>query len=110
MSDGRIRRSYLGVAGQNTPVPASQARANRLAVTSGVLVLSVESGSPASRGGVAEGDVIIAIGESAVAGIDDLHRSLTEERVGVRLPLTALRRGRRIRLTIEPAEAPDRAG
>ena len=106
MSDGRIRRSYIGVGGQNTPVPREQARANGLAATSGVLVLSVEPGSPASRAAVAEGDVIVSLGDSPMGGVDDLHRFLTEERIGVGLTLTALRRGKRVRLTIEPAEAP----
>ena len=69
-------------------------------------MLSVERGSPASRAGVAEGDVIVSLGDQPVGGVDDLHRFLTEERIGVSLPLIALRRGRRIRLTIEPAEAP----
>jgi S1-C subfamily serine protease len=105
MSHGRIRRSYLGVGGQNTPVPAAHARVNRLAVTSGVLVLSVEPDSPAGRAGVREGDVIVALGESGVAGVDDLHRCLTAERIGLSLPLTVLRRGRRIRCTVVPAEA-----
>jgi S1-C subfamily serine protease len=105
MRDGRIRRSYIGVAGQNAPVPRDHARANGLAVTSGVLVLSVEPDSPASRAGVAGGDVILSLGEQAVAGVDDLHRDLTEERIGASLPLTVLRRGRRIRLTIAPVEA-----
>ena len=105
MSDGRIRRSYIGVGGQNTPVPRAQARANGLAVTSGVLVLSVEPDSPASRAGLREGDVILALGESPVAGVDDLHRYLTEERIGMTLPLTVLRRGRRVRSSVVPAEA-----
>jgi S1-C subfamily serine protease len=105
MSDGRIRRSFIGVGGQNTPVPREQARANGLAVTSGVLVLSIEAASPASRAGLAEGDVILSLGDHAVAGVDDLHRYLTEERIGTSLPLAVLRRGRRIRLTIVPAEA-----
>jgi S1-C subfamily serine protease len=105
LSDGRIRRSYIGVGGQNTAVPREQARATGLAVTSGVLVLSIESGSPASRAGLAEGDVIVSLGDHSVAGVDDLHRLLTEERIGLDLPLTALRRGRRIRLTIVPAES-----
>ena len=106
MTDGRIRRSYIGVGGQNTPVPREQARANGLAATSGVLVLSVEPGSPASRAAVAEGDVIVSLGDSPMGGVDDLHRFLTEERIGVGLPLTALRRGKRVCLTIVPAEAP----
>ena len=109
MADGRIRRSYIGVGGQNTSVPREQARANGLAVASGVLVLSIEPRSPASRAGLAEGDVILSLGDHPVAGVDDLHRHLTDEQIGVSLPLTALRRGRRIRMTIEPAEAPSRA-
>ena len=109
MADGRIRRSYIGVGGQNAPVPREQARANGLVAASGVLVLSVEPGSPASRAGLAEGDVILSLGERPVAGVDDLHRYLTDEQIGVSLPLIALRRGRRIRVTIEPAEARDRA-
>ena len=105
MRDGRIRRSHIGVAGQNAPVPRDHARANGLAVTSGVLVLSVEPDSPASRAGVTAGDVILSLGEQPVAGVDDLHRHLTQEHIGVSLPLTVLRRGRRIRLTIVPVEA-----
>jgi S1-C subfamily serine protease len=105
MSDGRIRRSYVGVGGQNTPIPRAHARANGLAVSSGVLVLSVEPDSPASRAGLAEGDVILALGDSGVGGLDDLHRCLTEERIGVSLPITLLRRGRRVRRTIVPVEA-----
>ena len=109
MADGRIRRSYIGVGGQNTPVPREQARANGLAAASGVVVLSVEPESPASRAGLAEGDVILSLGERPVTGVDDLHRYLTDEQIGVSLPLTALRRGRRIRVTIEPAELGGRA-
>jgi S1-C subfamily serine protease len=109
LRDGRIRRSYIGVGGQNTAVPREQARANGLAVTSGVLVLSVEQGSPAGRAALAEGDVIVSIAEQPVGGVDDLHRFLTDERIGVKLPLTVLRRGKRIQATIVPAETPPQA-
>jgi S1-C subfamily serine protease len=105
MSDGRVRRSYIGVGGQNAPVPREHARAAGLAVSSGVLVLSVEPGSPAQRAGLAEGDVIVSLGEQYVAGIDDMHRLLTEERIGDSLPLTLLRRGHRVSCTIVPREA-----
>jgi S1-C subfamily serine protease len=104
MSDGRVRRSFIGVGAQNTLVPREQARANGLAVTSGVLVLSIEEGSPASRAGLAEGDVIVSLGGVPVAGVDDLHRELTEERIGQSLVLTLLRRGRRLRCAVVPVD------
>jgi len=105
MTEGRVRRSYVGVGGQNTPIPRAQAREHGLAVSSGVLVLSVEPGSPAAQAGLAEGDVILGFGESPVSGVDDLHRYLTDERIGVPTPLTVLRRRARRRLTVVPAES-----
>ena len=102
--DGRIRRSYIGVAGQNVPIPRALARANQLAATSGVLVASVEPDSPATAAGLRDGDIVLAFAGEAVTGIDDLLRRLTEERIGVPLPLTILRASRKRQLTIVPSE------
>src|SRR5204863_9879757 len=96
--DGRIRRSFIGIAGQNVPIPRIQARANQLAVSSGVLVVSSEAGSPAATAGVRDGDVIYAFGGEIVGGLDDLHRRLTDERIGVPSALGILRGGRRRQL------------
>lgn len=103
--DGAIRRSYIGVAGQNVAVPRALARASQIAVSSGVLVASVEDGSPAGRAGLRNGDVILALADQVVTGIDDLHRQLTDERIGVPLPLSILRGGSRRQLTIVPGES-----
>jgi S1-C subfamily serine protease len=108
--DGRIRRSYIGVGGRNTSISRSVARSLQLAVSSGVLVLSVEAASPASTAGLREGDVVHAIGGEPVAGVDDLHRYLTEERIGQPTPLAILRRGERRQLTIVPGEHPPATG
>jgi len=102
--DGRIRRSFIGVGGQNVPVPRAIARANQIAAASGVLVESVEPKSPADRAGLREGDVIIAFGGEAVTGIDQLVRRLTEERIGQPALVTVLRRGHRRQLTVVPTE------
>lgn len=105
LRDGRIRRSHIGIAGQQTSIPRALARANQMAVTSGVLVASVEDDSPAARAGLANGDVILAFADAAVSGIDDLHRLLTGERIGIPASVIVLRRGQRRQLTIVPAES-----
>jgi S1-C subfamily serine protease len=103
MSDGRVRRSYIGVGGQNVPVPRKQG-ASHVTPSTGVLVLSVESGSPASHAGLSQGDIIIALGETPITGVDDLHRVLTAERIGMPNPLTILRNGARQQVTVVPKE------
>jgi S1-C subfamily serine protease len=103
--DGRIRRSYIGVGGQTVPIPRTVARANQLAVSSGVFVVSVEAGSPAAAAGLRDGDVILAFADQAVTGIDDLHRHLTDDRIGAAATLTILRSAQRRELTIVPRES-----
>ena len=106
--DGRISRSFIGLAGQNVPLPRRFVRFYNLPVESGVLVVSLEPGSPARRAGVSEGDLIIGFAGRPVAGIDDLHKLLTEERVGQGAPLEVIRRTERLALQIVPEEVPDK--
>jgi S1-C subfamily serine protease len=103
--DGRIRRSYIGVAGQTVPIPRALARANRLAVSSGVLVVSVEPQSPAAAADVRDGDVILAFAGEPISGVDNLHRQLTDDRIGVASTMTILRNRARRQLTVVPAES-----
>jgi S1-C subfamily serine protease len=104
MSEGRVRRSYIGVGGQNVPVQRKPG-ASHVTPSSGVLVMSVESGSPASHAGLANGDIIIAFSETPITGVDDLHRVLTAERIGVASGLTVLRNGVRQQVTVVPKES-----
>jgi S1-C subfamily serine protease len=91
IKDGRIKRGYIGVAGQNVPLLRRLIRRHTLPVTSGILVLSVEPNSPAQRAGVRPGDVLIGYAGRTVADIDALHRLLVEEQVGIPAPLMVLR-------------------
>ena len=103
--DGRITRSYIGVAGQNVPLHRRVIRFYDLPLESGVLVMSVEKGSPAEEAGLREGDVIVSYGGKSIAGVDDLHRLLTEEQLGVAAPITAIRMAEKIEATIVPMRA-----
>ena len=104
MRDGRLRRSYIGIVGNQIPVPRALARANQLAVTSGVRVASVADDSPAAAAGIKEGDLVLGLGGQPVGGVDDLHRLLTDEFIGVPTSLVILRRGERRTLSVVPAE------
>jgi S1-C subfamily serine protease len=103
--DGRIRRSFIGIAGQQTPIPRAVARACGIAVASGVLASTIAPHSPAASAGVSEGDVIVAFAGVPVSGVDDLHRLLTEDLIGRGCGITLLRRGRREVVAITPAES-----
>jgi S1-C subfamily serine protease len=104
--DGRIRRGWIGVAGQNVSVQRRLARAYGLAEDSGVLVVSVEPDSPAQRAGLHERDVIVGLASRPIGGVDDLHRLLVDEGIGVALPLLVLRGPDRIELSVVPIEQP----
>ncbi len=104
IKEGKVRRSFIGLAGQNVPLHRRVVRFFNLPAESGVLVASVEPGSPAARAGLFEGDDIIGFDSQPVAGIDDLHRLLTEERVGLKAKLTVIRRTEQMELFVVPQE------
>jgi S1-C subfamily serine protease len=105
LRDGRIRRSYIGVSAQTAPIHRRVVRYYDLLKETGVIVLSTEPQSPAQQAGLREGDVIIALDGQALAGVDDLHRVLSDVRAGGRLELTVIRGTERLRVGIVPEEA-----
>lgn len=105
LTTGKIRRGYLGIGGQNVPLPQGIVRFNRLTKDSGVLVAWVEPGGPAARAGVREGDVIVGFGDRAVTTIDDLHRALTDQHIGVRSQLAVIRHAETVSLEVIPEES-----
>jgi S1-C subfamily serine protease len=100
--DGRVQRSYLGVAGQNIEIPARVVHHHGLDSSHAVLVIGVEPNSPAARAGIQVGDEIIALGEESIETIDDLQKLLTGDRAGQRLLLKVIRRLEVIPLGIVP--------
>jgi S1-C subfamily serine protease len=108
IKEGKIRRSYIGLGGQNVPLLRRIVRFYHLPVESGILVVSIEENSPAQRAGLSEGDIIVGFDGHPIAGIDDLHRVLTEEKVGVKTTLTILRHTQKLTLNIIPEESKPR--
>jgi len=106
--DGKIRRSYIGVAGQNVPLHRRIVRFYNLPLETGVLVVSVEKDSPAQRAGLREGDLIIAFNEQPIGSIHELHKMLMGEQIGVEATLVVIRHTEKLVLTIIPAESPSR--
>ncbi len=105
LRDGRIRRSYIGVSAQTVPVHRRVVRFYDLAKETGALVLLVEENSPAKRAGLRDGDIIVALEGKPVAGIDDLHRLLTDVRPGTNSSLTVLRYTEKLEIRVVPEEA-----
>src|SRR5208282_4870710 len=105
LRDGRIRRSYIGVSAQTVPIHRRVVRFYGLARETGVVIVGIEDRSPARTAGLREGDMIVALDDKPVAGVDDLHRLLTDAQVGARCALTVIRHTERLILPILPGEA-----
>jgi S1-C subfamily serine protease len=105
IKDGKIRRSYIGVGGQNIPLHRRLVRHYQLANATGVQVIGVAPGSPASRSGLREGDVIVEVNGQPVPSIDALHKFLTGDQIGIEARLTVIRRTDKLAIAITPGES-----
>jgi S1-C subfamily serine protease len=108
IKEGRIRRSFIGVAGQTVPLLRKLIHHHRLSQESGVLVAGFDANSPASRAGLTEGDILLALDGIATPAVDALHKLLTGDRIGERAILTFLRGVELRRHAIIPDEMPAR--
>lgn len=106
--DGKVSRSYIGLAGQNVPLPRRIVRYYDLAVESGILIVSFEANSPARNAGLREGDIIVALDDHPTAGIDDLHKLLSEDRIGHKSSVVVIRGTEKLRLEVIPEESRSR--
>jgi S1-C subfamily serine protease len=105
IKDGKIRRSYVGVAGQNVPIHRRIVRFYALPLETGVLVVSVEKNSPAERAGLRAGDLIVAFNGQPIGSVHRLHKILVGEQIGNSATLTIIRHTDKLDLLILPAES-----
>src|ERR1700745_1200530 len=106
IKDGKIRRSYIGVAGQTSPLHRRVARFYHLANESGAMVVSVEKGSPAEQSRIRPDDVIVAFNDEPIASVHDLHKKLVGDRIGNPCKMTVLRGTEQLTIYVTPAEMP----
>jgi S1-C subfamily serine protease len=108
ISEGRVRRSWLGVAAGVIALPRRTTHALGLTVERGVIITGVEPGSPAEKAGLRPRDVIVAFGEAPTPDVDAIHRLLTDEVSGKPAALTVIRGGAKLTIDVIPTEAPAR--
>jgi S1-C subfamily serine protease len=101
---GRVRRAFIGIAGQTVPLPRPMALALGLTQPRAVAVTAVEAGSPAARGGLAAGMIVLALGGEPVTGADDIVRLLDAERIGIPTGLTVVADGKLRTVIVVPDE------
>ncbi len=105
LKDGRVRRSHLGLAGQDIDIPRRLVREYALPHTRGLSITAITPGSPADEGGLRPGDLLIDFGGVPVGGVDDLLRLLTDATIGVATPVRVLRHGAPRRIMVVPRDA-----
>jgi S1-C subfamily serine protease len=104
MRDGRVKRSQIGVAGQDVALDRRLVRHHELAKPTGILVAQLIAGGPGEAAGLLPGDVLVGFADQPIGGIDDLHRLLTDDRVGIAHSVSVLRRAERRAFTVFPRE------
>jgi S1-C subfamily serine protease len=104
--EGKVRRAYLGIAGNNVSLTERMIASNKLQHRSGVYVNEVIADAPALNNHIRVGDIIISFNEHAIGGIDDLHSKLSGEMIGEYAKLGVLRNGYKRELDVMPGETP----
>jgi len=102
--DGRVKRAYLGIAGQLVNLSERMIAANKLEKKTGVYVFEIVADQPVYNSEIRIGDIIVALGEKSVGTVDDLHKVLNEKLIGRESMLSVLRNGRKTEIKVIPGE------
>ena len=102
--EGRVKRAYLGIAGQLVNLTGRMIAANRLERQTGVYVYEVVPDQPAYNNAIRVGDIIVSFNGHSVGTVDELHKQLNADVIGRSLPLEVLRNGRKTTLEVIPGE------
>ncbi|MEM9802871.1 MAG: trypsin-like peptidase domain-containing protein [Planctomycetota bacterium] len=103
---GRVLRGWLGLGAEEVAFPVPLAGKYDLGAARGVAIRSVAQGAPAAAAGLARGDIVVQLGEARIETVADLHRALDERTIDRPIDIVVMRRGKPLRFTVEPVEAP----
>ena len=105
IKEGRIRRGYVGIAGQTVPLHRRVARFYHLPLETGVLVISVEKGSPSEQSRIQPNDIIVAFNDEPIGSVHDLHKKLVGDCIGAVCKLTIIRHTEQLAIYLTPRES-----
>ena len=104
LTHGRVRRAFLGVTSQPVQLPETLRQTFGLEQTAGLMILGIEPGSPAERGGLLQGDILLAVAGRTVTDAEDLQTVLASEVVGKATSVIVVRGGERREISVTPGE------
>jgi S1-C subfamily serine protease len=102
MTEGRVRRAYIGIAGGPRPLPPRARK--ELGIEAGVEVIEVVPESPADRAGIRAEDLIVELDGVQIDDVNTLQRLMAADLIGKGVPVTVVRGSRVVELELEPAE------
>lgn len=102
LKDGKIRRGFIGIVGQDIKFHQRSVRFHNLKSNGGVLVVSIEPDSPAKLAGIREGDIIVALDDQPIGNIDELQKILTEKEIGIKSQISVIRYSEKVSIEIIP--------
>ena len=104
LEKGHMVRGYLGLGMHPIPLPQDLRSAFNLSADSGLIIVSVEAEGPGSKAGILFGDVIVALQGKAVSSLRDLQNFLQPEFIGKEIPVSVIRGGNSVEVTIRVGE------